>query len=148
MAGERAQAPTDRFGGVGRFDGGGRADNGPGQEERPPDLFVRGDGDGGEALRHGQLRGGEEEAGLADPRLTLDRDPGQPSSPGHPQLLLDRRQLEGTPDHGAGDPLELEGQWRQRLEDRGERRRIQSCRCRRGERGRLGREARFHEPLP
>ena len=119
--GLQARLRLTRDGGHGATDGflcpgsrdrltqGWRGEDALGQQERPTDLLICGDRDGGEAGRGGQLGGGHQQPGLPDAGLSLQRDRGQPFVSGL-ELLLDGGQLGGAPHDRFGDPSQLHGQ--------------------------------------
>ena len=112
------------------------AEQAPRDEERPADLLVRGDRHRRESRRRGELRGLDKKARLADARLTLERDRGQPAL-GLANALLDRRQLDAPPDDRAGRAAQLHGEGALRLDERIERLALQEP-----HRGRVGRRRR------
>ena len=93
---------------------GRRGEDPAGEEKRAPDLLVGGRRQRREAFGRRSLRRGDEEPRLADAGLTLERERRQPPGPGRGELLPDRAELDLPPDHGAGSPPDVEGQWRHR----------------------------------
>ena len=112
----RVQAAGDRLGGlriVSGASGLGRAEDGPGDQERAPELLVGRDGDRGEAIGRRLLGRGDEQPCLADPGLTLHGETDEPAGAGRRQLLGDRPELGRPPDHVAGRPVNVEGHRRE-----------------------------------
>ena len=97
-------------------------------EERPADLLVRGDRDGREAGLGGDLRGGNEEARLADPWLALERHGGE-SGARLADLLRDRGALRRAADDRAGRASKLHGQRALRLDEGIERVALDHSEC-------------------
>ena len=77
LAGHRVEAPRERLGGVGLRasapDRLGRSQDRAREQERAAELLVGGDRDRREPGRRGHLAGGEQQAGLPDAGLALER---------------------------------------------------------------------------
>ena len=92
-----------------------RREDALGQQERATDLLVRGHRDGREPGACRELRGGQQQAGLANPRLALQGHRGQVRARTL-QLVLDRRQLRGPAHDRASHAAELDAQRALRLD--------------------------------
>ncbi len=84
------------------------------QEEGSSQLLVGTHRHGEEPAGDRDLPSGQEQASLADPRLTLDRDGGQSSARGTGDPFLDRRELSGSSHHGSAGPMLEETERRER----------------------------------
>ena len=84
------------------------------EEERASQLFVGADRHGEEPAGDRDLPSGQEKAGLADPRFTLDRNRGQSSPSGSVDAVLDRRELRRATHDGTAGPVFEETKRRER----------------------------------
>ena len=88
-----------------------------GDQERPPDLLVRGDRDRGESRFRGHIRGRDQQARLADARLALQGQRTQPALRVADDLG-DRGELRRAPHDRAARPPQLDRERALRLHER------------------------------
>ena len=104
----RARAPRRSRVGRAALDRRGRPDDRAREQERAAELLVGGDGDRREPRGRGHLAGGEQQAGLADARLALEREPGEPAGAGRGELLRIASCSARPSDDGAGGPVDVQ----------------------------------------